>query len=259
MKKLSLNLFLLLGLSTVAFAQDEKETLQHTDSWAAALQKAQKENKLIFVDTYFTGCHPCAQMDKEVFPNEAVSKEMSENFIGIKVDVFKEKLGDTINMKYGISGFPTFLILDKSGKLISMFGGYNDPGQLMLELKTAQQKATKKQFLAGFATSYEDYPQFYKKFYDREDRKIDPVAASAWIKEQKDWTTEQVALPMLKMGKLSPEIDDYLLKNYTKYRAMYGESLVLGKASTILNGQMKMAVGKQKNDAAFQQFLAVNA
>ncbi|HYC29165.1 MAG TPA: DUF255 domain-containing protein, partial [Chitinophagaceae bacterium] len=230
-----------------------------TGSWAATLQKAQKENKLIFVDTYFTGCHPCAQMDKDVFPNEMVSKELQDNFIGIKVDVFKEKLGDTINMKYGISGFPTFLILEKNGKLISMFSGYNDPGRLLLELNDAKQKAVGKQFLSGFAATYTDYPAFYKRYYDREARKVDPAAASAWILEQKDWTKEQVALPLLRMNKLGLEIDEYFIKKYAAYRNMYGKLLVFDKASGVLSARMRTAVDKQKNEAAFRQFLDANS
>lgn len=256
--KTSFSLFLLLALSILSFSQEEKELLKKVSSWAEVLQQAQKENKLIFVDTYFTGCHPCAQMDREVFPNEMISKELKDNFVGIKIDVFEEKLGDSIIMKYGISGFPTFLILNKDGKMISMFGGYNDPGRLMAELDNAKQKAAEKEFLSGFAVAFEDYPEFYKKVYDRKNRKVDPVSASAWIKQQEDWTSEEVALPILRMGKLSPEIDDYLLKNYSRYKALYGEALVVEKASTILAGQMRDAVGRQTNEAAFQKFMASN-
>ena len=134
--------FILLGLSLLVHtnAQEVNETLQHTMSWEAALQKAKKDKKLLFVDCYFTGCIPCAQMDKEVFPNTLVSKELAESFVAIKVDVFKEKLGDSINIKYGVTGFPTFLILDASGKLLSMFVGYQDPSLLMKQLTEAKQK-----------------------------------------------------------------------------------------------------------------------
>ncbi len=170
MKKIiSLVVFIVWLLS--AAAQETNETLQHTVSWEAALQKAKQEKKLLFVDCYFTGCIPCAQMDKDVFPNPLVSKELAESFVAIKVDVFKEKLGDTINMKYGVSGFPTFLILDGSGRLLSMFSGYQDPSLLMKQLTEAKQKQKSNEFLSGFSANIAmNYPVFYQKFYDRADR-----------------------------------------------------------------------------------------
>src|SRR5688572_30289096 len=168
-KTLSLTIGLLIML--LASAQENNEILQHTASWQAALKRAQKENKLVSVDCYFTGCHPCAQMDKEVFPNSLVSQELQKSFVGIKVDVFDEKLGDTINMKYGISGYPTFLILDPSGKLISMFGGYQDPSEFMKQLVDAKQKHQRKEYISGITTSTSQiYPAFYQKYYDRKDR-----------------------------------------------------------------------------------------
>jgi thioredoxin-related protein len=251
-----LSLLLLLQVT----AQEANETLQHTTSWEAALQKAKQDNKLLFVDCYFTGCIPCAQMDKEVFPNTIVSKELEESFVAIKVDVFKEKLGDSINMKYGVSGFPTFLILDASGKLLSMFSGYQDPSLLMKQLTEAKQKQKRNEFLSGFSSGMEiSYPVFYQKFYDRADRKIDVPAANAWIKEQKEWISEAVALPMLKMNRLDASIEEYLLNNYATYKAKYGDALVLGRTANVLTDHLNKAINKEVNDEKFQQFLAAKA
>lgn len=256
MKKITSLVSAILFLAFALLAQEgSKDTLEHTDSWAAVLQRSKIENKLIFVDCYFTGCHPCAQMDKEVFPNSIVSKEFSENFVGIKIDVFKEKLGDTINMKYNVSGYPTFLVLDANGRLLNMFSGYRDPGMLLLELNKAKQMASRKEWLSGFAANAIDYPEFYKKYFDREDRKNDPEAANAWIKNQKDWKTEAVAMAIFRTGKLNGEIEEYLVNNYTTYKKMYGTDLVLGKTAGILNGQMGRVVNKQKDETAFRQFL----
>lgn len=248
-----LSLMLLINAS----AQDTTETLQHIPSWESALQKAKQENKMLFVDCYFTGCMPCAEMDKNVFPNAAVRKEMEEAFVGTKIDVFKEKLGDSINMKYGISGYPTFLIIDPSGKLISMFVGYQDPALLIKHLKDAKQKQKRNEFLNGFSTNIStNYPFFYQKFYDRADRKVDVPAANAWIKEQKEWTTEAVALPMLKMNRLDVGIEDHLVNNFTTYKAMYGDALVVSRTATVLTDRLNKAVNRQKNEEQFNQFLS---
>ena len=51
-----------------------------------ALQKAKEENKVILVSIGYAACHWCHVMEKESFENEAVAKQMNENFINIKID-----------------------------------------------------------------------------------------------------------------------------------------------------------------------------
>ncbi len=233
--------------------------LKHVASWTEMLQEAKQEDKLIFIDCYFTGCLPCAQMDKQVFPNELVKEELSRNFIAVKLDVFKEKLGDTINMKYGLHGYPTFLVLNQQGQLLSMFSGYKDAGLFLKELASARQKATEQTVLSGFTNvTTVAYPDFYKKYYDREDQKRDLAAANSWIKQQKDWTAEPVTMSIFRTRDLAREVEDYLLANYSTYLARYGSSLLLEKAVEILSGKVDEAVRKTTNEAAFRNFL-VNA
>ena len=51
-----------------------------------ALQKAKEENKVILVSIGYAACHWCHVMEKESFENEAVAKQMNENFINIVFD-----------------------------------------------------------------------------------------------------------------------------------------------------------------------------
>lgn len=130
--------------------------LAQNQSFNNVLKQAKKENKLIFVDCYFTGCIPCAQMDENVFPNALVKAEMDKNFLMLKVDIFKDKLGDTLKVQHILNGFPTFLVLNGDGKLISSSSGYKDPGNLIALFADARQKAGQHKFLSGFSTSYNE-------------------------------------------------------------------------------------------------------
>ena len=49
-------------------------------TWAEALAKAQKEDKMIFVDGYAVWCGPCKMLAKNIFPQESVGKFFNENF-----------------------------------------------------------------------------------------------------------------------------------------------------------------------------------
>ncbi|UFH58751.1 thioredoxin domain-containing protein [Sulfurovum mangrovi] len=51
-----------------------------------AFQKAQKENKPIFLSIGYSSCHWCHVMERESFENEATAKLLNRHFISIKVD-----------------------------------------------------------------------------------------------------------------------------------------------------------------------------
>ncbi len=56
-------------------------------SWKAlAFEKAQKENKLIFLSIGYSTCHWCHVMERESFEDESVAKILNDDFISIKVD-----------------------------------------------------------------------------------------------------------------------------------------------------------------------------
>ncbi|MDH4943727.1 thioredoxin domain-containing protein [Sulfurimonas sp. C5] len=51
-----------------------------------AFEKAQKENKAIFISIGYSSCHWCHVMEEKVFENEECAQILNENFISIKVD-----------------------------------------------------------------------------------------------------------------------------------------------------------------------------
>jgi uncharacterized protein YyaL (SSP411 family) len=51
-----------------------------------AFEKAEKENKPIFLSIGYSTCHWCHVMERESFEDNAVAKILNENFISIKVD-----------------------------------------------------------------------------------------------------------------------------------------------------------------------------
>lgn len=86
------------------------------------LEKAERENKVVFVDIYTDWCLPCKVMDKEVFEDEATAEFMNENFINYKVNGEKGE-GPDINLIYSINGFPTLLFLDTKGRVLERNDG----------------------------------------------------------------------------------------------------------------------------------------
>jgi len=59
----------------------------HWYPWGTeALDKAKKENKLIFLSIGYSTCHWCHVMEEESFTDEEVAKLLNDSFVSIKVD-----------------------------------------------------------------------------------------------------------------------------------------------------------------------------
>jgi uncharacterized protein len=97
--------------------------LQHRDNpvdwhpWGEeALAKARREEKPIFLSIGYSACHWCHVMAHESFENEAIARELNENFVPIKVD--REERPDldqiymnAVQMLTGHGGWPMSVFL----------------------------------------------------------------------------------------------------------------------------------------------------
>lgn len=88
-----------------------------------ALQKAQKENKLLIISVGYAACHWCHVMEQESFEDEEVAKIMNKHFVNIKID--REERPDidqvymtAVQMISGQGGWPLNCIALPNGKPI---------------------------------------------------------------------------------------------------------------------------------------------
>jgi protein disulfide-isomerase len=113
------------------------ESLAWQTDYAAAKTAATQQNKYILLD--FTGsdwCPYCIQMDKEVFAKPSFSTFASEKLVLVKLDFprrssqppAEKSQNQELAKKYGIEGFPTYVLLDPSGKEVRRQVGYLEGG-----------------------------------------------------------------------------------------------------------------------------------
>ena len=109
-----------------------------------ALQKAKKENKLIFLSIGYSTCHWCHVMEEESFVDVDVAKLLNDDFISIKVDREEypqidkkyQKIYMQVNGKRG--GWPLSVFLSPSeevffiGTYIPKDEGYGSKGLMAL-------------------------------------------------------------------------------------------------------------------------------
>lgn len=97
-------------------------------SWGEeALDKAQQENKPIFLSIGYSSCHWCTVMEGEAFSDEAIADYMNANFLPIKVDREERPDIDSIYMQAlqamtGQGGWPLNIFLSPGDRL-PFYGG----------------------------------------------------------------------------------------------------------------------------------------
>lgn len=126
------NIFAALALlmSIIVVAQDGIQFQKN--NFGEMLEKAKKENKLIFIDAMAVWCGPCKLMDKNVFSQKPVGDYFNANFINGKFDMEKGE-GLELAARYGVRSYPTYLFINGDGQLVSRNMGYM-PESTFLEL-----------------------------------------------------------------------------------------------------------------------------
>jgi thioredoxin-related protein len=117
-------------------------------SWEQIKQKAQTENKFIFVDCYASWCGPCKLMDKTTYLNDNVVYYMNDKFIAVKLQLDTSNADDAsvkrqyetahyILEKFKVNAFPTFLFFSPEGLVIHRDLGYKSSSDFITLIKTA--------------------------------------------------------------------------------------------------------------------------
>lgn len=130
-------------------------------TFAEAMEKAKAENKLVFMDCYTTWCGPCRMMAAQVFTQQKVGDYFNEHFVSLKMDMEKGE-GITLGKKYGVTAYPTMLILDTQGNVMHTMVGSRSTEELIKEAREHSDPAK------GYAVS--------KAAYEAGERTPDAIA-----------------------------------------------------------------------------------
>ncbi len=104
--------------------------IKHDLSWEEIMKFSEQRDKPIFLDIQTKWCKPCRQMEAEVFTDIAVAQYLNMNFVTISIDA-EVGTGPAIAKKYGVTSYPTLVMLNRKGELLLKRAGGLNKQQLM--------------------------------------------------------------------------------------------------------------------------------
>lgn len=87
---------------------------------APAIEKAKKENKLLFISVGYYACHWCHVMQRESFSDKAIAAKLNKNYVSVKVDreldpVLDKQLIEFVQVTNGTAGWPLNVFVTPEG------------------------------------------------------------------------------------------------------------------------------------------------
>jgi len=110
-----------------AILPSEKVPWHQDGDFASVLAKAKKEKKLVLIDFYATWCGPCKMMDRQTYSDSLVGLAAAK-FVPRKIDGEKGE-GIALSERYKITGYPTVIVVDATGKEVTRKSGFYQPAQ----------------------------------------------------------------------------------------------------------------------------------
>lgn len=98
-----------------------------------AVTRAQAEKKPVMIDFITDWCMWCDTLDRNTYTNAKVAAFVSDNVVPIKIDAEKGE-GISLAKKYGVSGYPTILLIKSDGEEIDRIVGYAPPEPFLKSL-----------------------------------------------------------------------------------------------------------------------------
>jgi thioredoxin-related protein len=224
-------------------------------SWQQALDRAKEENKYLFVDAYTDWCGWCKVMDRNTFSNDTVGDHMNSRFVSVKIEM-ETDWGIDLAMKYGVRGFPTFLVFSPEGVLVQRIVGYQPPEQFLVSLHNALDPVAQKPEPGRRVGTTPTWPAFLRNaFLKGKARQMpDSTTVHLWLESQKDWKTEEAWAVIATCE--SPSADEWVTKERKTLAGLYGEDAVEQRLGRIMYAVMQNAIATQ-NEATFQRAIGM--
>ena len=110
--------------------------LQWLDNYDTAMQKAKKENKLIYVFISSSTCGWCDKFEKTTLQDENVKKRLKKEFVSVHL----VREFDTVPQKFATAPVPRHYFTDSQGNILYNSLGYRKADTFQAFMDNAEEK-----------------------------------------------------------------------------------------------------------------------
>ncbi len=196
--------------------------------WDEALEKAKKEEKIIFVDAFAQWCGPCKRMAATAFPDPAVGKFFNDNFVSLKYDMEAPENQDFAR-KFPVNAYPTLFFISAKGELVQKaVGGRDAKGLLELGQSMSNKVDNSKDFEKAYKEGNRE-ADFMLKYVHALNKagKSSVKVANEYIASQKNLDTPDMLRFLLEAAsEADSKLFDLMAERKDKIVALLGENAV---------------------------------
>lgn len=127
---------ILLTAGSPALPTTQAQAAEHQISFDDALAQAKEQDSIVVIDFFTDWCIYCKHFDRDLADAETGIAEALEEVVFTSIDAEKGE-GIELAKRYGVTGFPTYVVIDDEGELIDRWSGYGGPDHFLGELKPA--------------------------------------------------------------------------------------------------------------------------
>ncbi len=124
-------------LSAAPSLANTEGKVRWTADLPAAMKLASAQKKPVLLEFYFETCIWCNKMGREAFIDPKLLSTLQGKYVPVHIDGKKDEAGKKSAADHGISGYPTFIILDAGGKEVDRRIGYLKPADMTGWLEAA--------------------------------------------------------------------------------------------------------------------------
>ena len=211
------------------------------NDWDLASEKAQAEDKLIFIDGYTTWCEPCKMMDIQVFNRFTVGDFFNKNFVNLKMDMEKGT-GPIFALNYGVTSFPTFLFLTSDGTLVHKIDGYKKAAELIRLAEPALDPDLRTRALHERYEEGDRKPDFLHNYAYLRFREMDNShreIVQEYLEAEKDWASPRAMQFIYNFIETADsEMFEFMAKNRTAFEAELGRENIARTIDLLVNNKI---------------------
>ena len=114
-------------LIILATSRPRPDSIVWERDYEESLKIAQSHQQPIIAYLFTDWCGYCKQMEATTFVNPSVIDDMGDRYVWLRLNAETENDGILVHKKFGITSYPTVLILDHQGAEIDRLEGYFPP------------------------------------------------------------------------------------------------------------------------------------